>query len=184
MLFWGIYGIPIILAFIWGSYYIGNGITRVVYAIFGTSRKVRWNTNSFVFFMMASWLWIWFPGIAFLVFILVGELPFGLYHVMKVQPGDYSFDASSPEVNLFMMMAWDTLHSSHSIFEFFLRFALWDYLHPVVSTIKVTLAPVLGYLVYWRGHTKISAEDFYEGEEDGRDAWLLYEKRHGKYHFD
>lgn len=181
MFLWGVYGIPIMMAIIWGSYYLGNGITRVVYAMFGTSRKVRWQTNSFLYFVMTTWVWVWFPAILFLVFILVGEIPFGLYHVMMVQPGDYSFDAASLEVNLFMKLVWDTIHTSHGPVEFVLRFAFWDYLHPLASTIKITMAPVLGYLVYWRGHSEITAEDFYAGEEDGRDAWLLYEKREGRY---
>ena len=177
MFFWGIYGIPIILAFIWGSYYLGNGITRVVYSIFGTSRQVRWNTNSCIYFVMTSWIWVFFPAILVLAFVLVGELPFGLYHAMKVQPGDYTFDAASPEVNLFMKLMWDTIHTSNGPVEFMYRVVLWDYLHPTLSTIKITMAPVLGYLVYYRGHTEITAEDFYAGEEDGRDAWLLYERR-------
>lgn len=178
MFLWGVYGIPIMMAIIWGSYYFGNGITRVVYAIFGTSRKVRWNTNSCLHFIMTTWIWMWFPAILLLLFIIIGEIPFGLYHVMMVQPGDYSFDAGSPEVNLFMKLVWDTVSTSQGPAEFVLRFALWDYLHPVLSTIKITLAPVLGYIVYWRGHTEITDEEFYAGEEDGRDAWLIYENRH------
>lgn len=177
MFLWGVYGIPIILAFVWGSYYLGHVITRAVYSMFGTSRKVRWQTNSCLYFIMTSWIWVWFPSILVLLFIIVGEIPFGLYHVMMVQPGDYSFDASSPEVNLFMKLVWDTISTSKGPAEFILRFAFWDYLHPMLSTIKITLAPALGYLVYWRGHTEITAEEFYDGEEDGRDAWLLYERR-------
>lgn len=181
MFLWGVYGIPIMMAFIWGAYYLGNGITRVVYAVFGTSRQVRWNTNSCIYYIMTAWIWVWFPAILFLLFILVGELPFGLYHVMKVQPGDYTFDAANPEVNLFMMLVYDTVKTSNGPVEFMLRFAFWDYLHPTLSTVKFMLAPVLGYFVYWRGHTEITAEEFYAGEEDGRDAWLLYEKRYGQY---
>ena len=181
MFLWGVYGIPIMMMIIWGSFFVGNAITRVVYALFGTSRKVRWQTNSCIYFVMTTWIWMWFPAILLLLFIIVGEIPFGLYHVMQVQPGDYSFDAGSPEVNLFMKLVWDTIHTSHGPAEFILRFAFWDYLHPTMSTIKITMAPVLGYLVYWRGHPEITAEEFFAGEEDGRDAWLLYERRERSY---
>lgn len=174
MVMWGVYGIPIILAVVWGSYFIGNAITRVSYAIFGTSRKVRWNTNSAIYFVMTSWLWIWLPGIIFFALVLVGMIPFGLYHALSHSA---SFDATSTANNLFMYFYWDIVNSSSSLSEFIVRFAFWDAMHSTISTIRVTLIPVVGYLFYWTGHTKIGEQEFYDGEAEGRDAWLAYERR-------
>lgn len=173
---WGLYGIPIILAFVWGSYYIGNFITRVVYSTFGTSRKVRWQTNSALYFTMTSWLWIWLPAITFFALVMVGSLPFAFYRAFA-NGATYSFNATAPENNLFMYFYWDIISSSSDATEFILRFAFWDYMHPVVSTLKLVAAPVFGYLFYWCGHTEIAEQDFYDGENDGRDAWLTYERR-------
>ena len=174
---WGAYGIPIMLMFIWGAYFVGNMITRVTYAILGTSRKVRWHTNATLYFIFTSWIWVWFPAILFMIFIALGTIPYGVYNILMIPDGDYSHSAASPEINLIMRLVWDTIDTSNGPVEFILRFAFWDYLHPVASATKIMLAPVLGYLVFYRGHPSVTEEAWLEGEEDGRDAWLLYERR-------
>ena len=96
---------------------------------------------------------------------------------MTVNLNDYSFDAMTPENNLFMFFMWDMLNSSKDPAEFLFRLIGWDHMHPMISTVKLMIAPVLGYYVYWRGHPTVFKDEFYEGENDGRDTWLLYERR-------
>lgn len=172
--FFGIYGIPLALLLAFSGRIIGNGIVRVVYAIFGTSRKVRWTTNSWINLLMYSWFWIWTGGALFMIFILITFIPYALVTMLTAEPGTV-VNAGDPTYNLLVRYVMGCGKPS-SLWEFTYNVFLGDDCHPVAKVVKFFLSSCVGYFLTYHGHNEISESEFMEGEETGADGWLLYEK--------
>ena len=174
-IFFGLYGVPLFLLFAFFGRAIGHLIVRIVYAVLGTSRKVRWTTNSLINYVFHVWLWIWFGGCIVFVVSMVLTPPALIYQIITMPP-TYGIDIGSSEYNVFMRWVGQVIFEVDGLGDFLYRWFVWDNNHPIMSMIKTLISFSLGQMLTYRAHQHVSEEQFLEDEGTSRDGWLLYEK--------
>ena len=169
---WGVYGVPLLLALIWTSFFISNAILQVVYRVYGPTRSVRWHANSLLRVFWTLSMCVLIPGLLLLVLVLVLVLPFGMVYIMNDNSGSYALDMQ--KANLFFIVYEHALTNSHSLFEFLNKVFFWDGAHPIISLVKFIMMPIVSLYLYYKAHDDCSMQEFYDSEQN---VWLIYEKR-------